>query len=306
MKHSTPPHDDSNVPVNTEISESVNHLPVLIDEVVKLLNPKTGESYLDLTAGYGGHATAIIDKTKAPEQVTLVDRDVFAFEFLQQAPVLKGATIVHNSFESAVEMLISENKRYDMILLDLGVSSPQLDNADRGFSFSKQGPLDMRMDRQQELSAKTIINEYSKEDLSNVLYKYGELHNSRQIASRIIENRPFVDTSELAQILKDKSRKVHPATLIFQAIRIAVNDELGQLERTLNRIEEVLADNGRLCIISFHSLEDRIVKNFLKDASIPGYQQRFELLTKKPISGKIKDVTNPRSRSAMLRAASKK
>ncbi|MCL2037805.1 16S rRNA (cytosine(1402)-N(4))-methyltransferase RsmH [Candidatus Saccharibacteria bacterium] len=292
------------------------HIPVLLDAVLDLLRPRAGESYLDLTAGYGGHARAVIARDRAANCATLVDRDEFAISHLGDLQE-QSARIIQSDFLAAAEKLCDENAKFDMILLDLGVSSPQLDLAERGFSFAKDGPLDMRMDQSAKLTAAEIVNRWSRKDLEKILIEYGEEppRLAAKIAWAIVLRRKkekFTSTNDLAEVVRiaiaktdgGKYHKVHPATKTFQAIRIAVNDELGQLKKTLPILPDLLNDDGRLAIISFHSLEDRIVKNFLKERSEDGLEATLKILTKHPISGAENDE-NPRARSAKLRAAEK-
>lgn len=283
------------------------HIPVLLNQVTSLLDPKTDQTYLDLTAGYGGHATNIIQHTGSPKLVTLVDRDVFAFEYLKSKPEVSGATIVQSSFELFVDQLIENHKKFNMILLDLGVSSPQLDVTNRGFSFSDESKLDMRMDQSQSLTAEKVLNTYNKQKLMEILREYGEVQASQVIADEIISSRPLKTTFDLNAVIDRHKglRQKNLKALVFQAIRIEVNDELGQLKRTLPKLTKILEPDGRLAIISFHSLEDRVVKKYFKSITGNKYESEFELLTKKAIDGKTQDVTNPRSRSAQLRAVAK-
>jgi 16S rRNA (cytosine1402-N4)-methyltransferase len=287
------------------------HEPVLLPSVIELLAPKKGESYLDLTAGYGGHASAIISRTSAPEQAVLVDRDQKAIDELGSFK-RKGTRLIHDDFASAASSLAESDERFDMILLDVGVSSPQLDRAARGFSFQADGPLDMRMDQRQTRSAANIVNKASLDELVDIITRYGEerLGPARKIARAIRDNRPINTTGELASVIlsthRGKWQKIHPATRTFQALRIAVNDELGQLSRTLHTLPDLLKPGGRATVISFHSLEDRLVKQYFAEVAQAGYDAEFELLTKKPLLGSIHDVNNPRARSAILRAVAKK
>ncbi len=291
------------------MQQSNEHHPVLLDEVLHYLNPQAGESYLDLTAGYGGHAAKVLDSTLKPHQATLVDRDQNAVAFLRTTFADKGSHIIHADFLSASQQLVSENKQFDIILADLGVSSPHLDNSQRGFSIKTDGPLDMRMDEQQAITAADIVNTYEQTEILRILRTYGEEPRANKIAQLIVDNRPYATTHELASIVARAwpgHSKVHPATRTFQAIRIAVNDELGQLERSLPLWLELLAPGGRIAIISFHSLEDRIVKQFLASQSGNRYDAVLQLLTKQPVSGGADEVVfNPRARSAKLRAAVK-
>lgn len=284
------------------------HIPVLLDAVLAILHPQKGESYLDLTAGYGGHASAVIERTDSP--ATLVDRDENAIRELQHF-VDTGSRLVHADFLLAAQTLIDEGRTFDMILIDLGVSSPQLDNRERGFSFQSDAPLDMRMDQRLETTAATIVNTMPEDELVGLIQKYGEepLGQARRIAQAIVANRPLETTVELADVIKQvyrgKAKRIHPATRTFQAIRIAVNDELGQVERVLPLLPRLLSRGGRVAVITFHSLEDRIVKRYFKDQANAGYEATLSLIHKKPILGATEDVNNPRSRSAKLRAAVK-
>jgi len=282
------------------------HKPVLLEQVKQVLNPKRGESYLDLTAGYGGHAREIISAIGDEKLATLVDRDKNAIRELKR---LGLTNLIHDDFLSASEKLKEQGQTFDMILLDLGVSSPQLDKWERGFSFQNDGPLDMRMDQEQSWTAAELVNRSSEKDLSKIIVDYGEesIRTANKIAHAIRLNRPINTTVELAKIIQNvlpRNGKIHPATRTFQAIRIAINDELGQLSWTLKVLPELLNPNGRVAIITFHSLEDRIVKQFLKDRSQSGYEAEFRLITKKPITASNDElVHNPRARSAKLRAA---
>jgi 16S rRNA (cytosine1402-N4)-methyltransferase len=288
------------------------HTPVLIQEVIATLEPSAGQSYLDLTAGYGGHSQAILDITKAPGETVLVDRDNQAVDALNKLFAGSTVKIIHSDFKSALQILTDEQRKFDLILADLGVSSPHLEDAKRGFSFALAGPLDMRMDRTQEKQAEHLVNSLGETELAQILRSYGEEPQARQIAKAIISNRPLTDTGQLAAIIaktvgwRGRHSKTHPATKSFQALRIAVNDELNQLEQALPIMAELLKPGGRLAIISFHSLEDRIVKQFLADHAGNLYDAEFTLLTKKPITASRDEiVSNPRARSAKLRAAAK-
>lgn len=287
------------------------HVPVLLESTVKLLDPKLGESYLDLTAGYGGHAERVLSKTGNYAESVLVDRDDYAIERLESLSA-KGVKLMHTDFVTAAKQLAKEGRKFDIVLIDLGVSSPQLDQSERGFSFINSGPLDMRMDRRQEKSAKTLVNTASTEELTNIINQYGEepIGLSRTIAKTIVASRPLSETKELADLIKHvyrgKWKKIHPATRTFQALRIAVNDELRQIEDLLPNLPRLLKAGGRVGIISFHSLEDRLVKRYLKEQFDSGYEAELLSLTKKPIVGSIDDVHNPRARSSKLRVAVKK
>lgn len=286
------------------------HNPVLLSEVLAGLQPKVGESYLDLTAGYGGHAEKILDVTQNYKDSVLVDRDEFAINYLKNK--FTSVTIIHGDFYNSVLQLLQCGKTYDMILADFGVSSPQLDQKERGFTFKEKAPLDMRMDKRQTLTADRIVNHWSERDLANIFEKYGEEKpgRSKMLAKEIVHHRPLEDTKELADLIKSKTHgfsKTHPATRIFQAIRIAVNDELGIIEKSLPILPKLLNKNGRLAIITFHSLEDRLVKDFFKNDSSLGEESPLEIINKKPITAESEElVINPRSRSAKLRLARKR
>ena len=283
------------------------HIPVLLSEVLATLQPRPGERYLDLTAGYGGHAKEILDVTQQYKGSVLVDRDEYAIEHLERE-FSHDVELVHADFYSAVQQLIECGNSFDIILADFGVSSPQLDMEDRGFSFKSEGPLDMRMDKRQSLTASDIVNHYSEAKLADIFVKFGEEKPGRakMLAKEIVHHRPVTSTKALADIIIGKSKysKTHPAARIFQAIRIAVNDELGEIEHTLPLLPKLLAPGGRVGIITFHSLEDRLVKDYFKAASSYGEESDFEIITKKPIiAGPQELVINPRARSAKLRVA---
>lgn len=285
------------------------HTPVLLDAVMTYLAPKSGESYLDLTAGYGGHAGAVLQHTQQPEAATLVDRDQTAIAALDSFRE-QGVRVIHASFEEASRLLVQQNEHFDMLLADLGVSSLHLDKPERGFAFSHDGPLDMRMDQRAELTAYDVVNTYSQQELERILRVYGEEPRARAVTSAIINHRPIESTAQLAQVIASalpRGSKVHPATRSFQAIRIAVNDELGQLERSIPLWLQLLKPGGRLAVISFHSLEDRIVKQAFADVSGDRYDASYTLLTKHPVTADDNEkVFNPRARSAKLRVLQQK
>jgi 16S rRNA (cytosine1402-N4)-methyltransferase len=284
------------------------HQPVLLDEVLQYLDPHAGERYLDLTAGYGGHASAVFSITEQSASSVLVDRDENAVQKLRQRFGIE-VEIRSQDFLSASQELAAAGNQFDLILADLGVSSPHLNEANRGFAISLDGPLDMRMDQRQAISAATIVNTYSESEIANILARYGEEPKARQISKLIIENRPFATTAELASIASrvwPGHSRVHPATRTFQALRIAVNDELGLLQSSLPLWMQLLAPGGRIVVISFHSLEDRIVKQSLNSMAGDRYDADLRLLTKRPITASQHElVSNPRARSAKLRAAFK-
>ncbi len=287
------------------------HNPVLLSEVLAGLNPKPGESYLDLTAGFGGHASKILDVTQNYKDSILVDRDEFAIEYLR-SKFPSDITIINQDFYSTVLQLFECGKTFDMILADFGVSSPQLDREDRGFSFKYDSPLDMRMDRRQKLTAADVINKYSEKELAHIFATYGEepVGRSHMLARVIVTHRPIHTTKELAELIRVRIHgysKIHPATRVFQAVRIVVNSELEQIEKTLPLLPKLLNDDGRLGLITFHSLEDRLAKEFLKNATSHGEESELEIINKKPITAEnVELVINPRARSAKLRLAKKR
>ncbi len=283
------------------------HIPVLLSEVLATLDPQPGESYLDLTAGYGGHASKILDVTRNYKDSVLVDRDEFAVNYLK-SKFPPETEIKNQDFYNAVLQLIECGKTFDLILADFGVSSPQLDMENRGFSFKYDSPLDMRMDQRQVFSAADIINKYSERELATIFIRYGEEKpgHAKLLAREIVHHRPIKTTKELAEIIMRKSKysKIHPATKIFQAVRIVVNAELEQIEKTLPLLPKLLNKNGRVGVITFHSLEDRLVKDYFKTASNFGEESELQTINKKPIiAGKQELAINPRARSAKFRAA---
>lgn len=289
--------------------QQLQHIPVLLEATLRELQPQRGETYLDLTAGYGGHAQEFIQHIGDATLATLVDRDDMAIEFLKTK--LSGVHLLHTDFLSAAKQLIAEGKQFDMVLVDLGVSSPQLDIAERGFSFSHDGPLDMRMDRRVELTAGIVVNTYSEAELAAIIRQFGEepATQAKRIAAAIVDTRPHHSTAELAYVIAKtfhrQRGKIHPATRTFQALRLEVNQELAQVRQMLPLLPDLLKDGGRVGVISFHSLEDRLVKHYFNEQKNSGYEADLKILTKKPISGANEDVHNPRARSAKLRAAVK-
>ena len=251
------------------------HIPVLLQASLSQIQPKKGESYLDFTAGYGGHAGEFLRITENFENSVLVDRDENAIRTLQRFKN-EGVELLHMDFLSAAKELVEKGRKFDIILADLGVSSPQLDIAERGFSFRKDGPLDMRMNPAQQKTAADIIEFASKNELMQILTEFGEEKHSfaEKIVSKILEVRKkqrIETTTQLADLIlsvhKGGWQKTHPATRTFQAIRIAVNNELQQVEEVLGLLPKLLNHGGRVGIITFHSLEDKLVKNYFKEDS---------------------------------------
>ena len=277
------------------------HIPVLHREVIDGLALRPDGHYLDATVGGGGHSALILAAAERA-RVTALDQDDQAIAAATQKLAEFGDRVQfqHSNF---AHFNPGETK-FDGILADLGVSSAQFDIADRGFSFRHEAPLDMRMDRGQSLTAAEIINRWDETKLANIFYTYGEERLSRKIARRIVERRPFLTTTELADTIAHsvprqyRYGRIHPATRVFQALRIAVNQELTVLETFVNQAPQWLKPDGRLAIISFHSLEDRIVKHRLKESSL------LRVLTKKPIIAQEDELKeNSRARSAKLRLA---
>lgn len=298
------------------------HQPVLLGPVTETLSPQLGETYLDGTAGYGGHAAAIIPRVGSEGHVILVDRDARAVQALaERFDNEDQVEILHASYLEAAKRLLEDGTRVDMILLDLGVSSPQLDNAERGFSFRADAPLDMRMDQSQSYTADDVVNHMGERELEHLIRKYGEEPRARAVAKAIVAARPIKTTSELAKVIRraaTRTTDIDSATRAFQAIRIEVNGELDQLATALPMMIQLLTPGGRLVVISFHSLEDRIVKQFIdlesRDCICPPKQPvctcnhvaSLRKLTTKPITGDSTEIAlNPRARSAKLRAAEK-
>ncbi|MEM1539094.1 MAG: 16S rRNA (cytosine(1402)-N(4))-methyltransferase RsmH [Candidatus Bathyarchaeia archaeon] len=291
------------------------HLPVMLKEVIHYLDPKGNENFIDCTIGEGGHAMAILEHNKPYGKVLGLDRDPVLLERLKLK--VKGTDYdkrlipVYGNFAD-LKSIVEEHgfKRVSGVLFDLGLSSWHLEESRRGFSFMRNEQLDMRYDSQQNtLTAETILNHWSVKDIERILRIYGEERFSRRIAEEIVRSRPLKTTVDLVMAIERATpawyhrRRIHFATKTFQALRIAVNNELENLEKALPQTLEVMERGGRLVIIAFHSLEDRIVKNFLKGKAKEG---EVKILTKKPIRPAKEEVAeNPRSRSARLRAAMK-
>ncbi len=295
---------------NTNNQNQTNqHFPVLLTAVLRYLQPKKGESYLDLTAGYGGHASHVLERTLQPSTSTLVDRDHNAIAYLQEKFLGRGIQIIHQDFLGASRELLKAKRQFDLILADLGVSSPHLDNASRGFSLKTEGPLDMRMDQTQSVTAEVIVNTYDEVELRDLIREYGEEPRAGKIARLIVEHRPIATTTELAKIVAQAwpgHSKVHPATRTFQALRIAVNSELDQIKHAVPLWVDLLAPGGRIVVISFHSLEDRIIKRSFNELAGDRYDAVLTLYTKQPVMADSDEIVfNPRTRSAKLRAAVK-
>jgi 16S rRNA (cytosine1402-N4)-methyltransferase len=302
----------------------IMHQSVLLAEVMAALQPYPGGIYIDGTVGAGGHTAALLTASAPDGQVFGFDRDQSALELARRQLAQFGQRVhlFHANFDQLAQVVKAQGlPRADGILLDLGVSSMQLDQPERGFSFQAEGPLDMRMDASAGPTAADLVNGLPEEELANLIYRYGEERHSRRIARAIVKARPIQTTVELAQIVarasgasRSERSRIHPATRTFQALRIAVNDELGALERALPQALACLQPGGRLAVISFHSLEDRIVKNYFKqesqDCICPpeqpvctcGHKATIDIITKRPITPSLAEIeANPRARSAKLR-----
>ena len=291
------------------------HVPVLFDEVMSFLNVRPGGVVVDATLGLGGHAAGIARRLGGRGRLICFDRDPEAMELgrarLAEMAEELGAEMpqvefVPKAFSEAAGELGPGS--LDGLLADFGVSSLQLDEAHRGFSFRTDGPLDMRMDTRSGETAEQVVNEAGEEELADLIYEFGEERRSRRIARAIVRARPISSTAHLAQVISAaahtmKGEKIHPATRTFQAIRIRVNDELGEIRSLLGSAGSLLKPGGRVVLISFHSLEDRLVKDAFRDA---GQRKSLTVLTKKPVVAEEQEqLRNPRSRSAKLRAAEK-
>jgi 16S rRNA (cytosine1402-N4)-methyltransferase len=310
-----------------------SHVPVLLKEAIDFLAVRRGGTYIDATVGLGGHSYEIAKRLGAPGHLIGVDKDPAALEIAREK--LKAGSSTALSSRERDEMLARNDKgerdwpeitlfhgsfasfandqrpaTIDGILADVGVSSLQFGDPARGFSFQAEGPLDMRMNPQAELTAEQVVNQFDERELADLIYEFGEERRSRRIARAIVRSRPISTTAHLAAVISaaarpmnQAERRIHPATRTFQALRIFVNHELDELRALLNAAPQLLKPGGRLVVISFHSLEDRIVKDALREGGKLG---QYTVLTKKPVVAGEEEVDrNPRSRSAKLRAAEK-
>jgi len=303
--------------MSTESPESAGHVPVLLQEVLDFLAVKPGGVYCDATLGLGGHAEGILGRCDPDGRLFGIDRDPMALEKSRDRLGHAGdrASFLHGRFGEIHEVLTEAGAPpLDGCLVDVGVSSMQLDVPERGFSFRNQGPLDMRMDPSQGESAADLVSRLPEEELASILWTYGEERNSRRIARAIVADReatPFTTTTQLSsligRVVRGRERGKDPATRSFQALRIAVNDELGEIDRFLSGVLSCLKPGGRLVLITFHSLEDRLVKHRLRDlAGKTGKEREVTLLTKHVVTASDEECArNPRSRSAKLRAVEK-
>jgi 16S rRNA (cytosine1402-N4)-methyltransferase len=295
--------------------KSPQHVPVLLEEALEYLNVRPGGVIVDATLGLAGHSTAIAKRLGGKGRLICFDRDPEAMasakvrleavkaELGDEMPEL---ALIAKAFSEAASEI--EPGSLDGLLADFGVSSLQLDEAHRGFSFRTDGPLDMRMDRRSGETAEQVVNQEDENELADLIYEFGEERRSRRIARAIVRARPITTTAELAQIVSAaapsmKGDKIHPATRTFQALRIRVNNELGEIQSLLKSAGSLLKPGGRLVLISFHSLEDRLVKDVFREA---GQAKVMKVLTKKPVVAvEQEQLRNPRSRSAKMRAAEK-
>ncbi len=294
---------------------SFSHAPVLYKEAIDFLAVRRGGTYIDATLGLGGHASAIAARLGSEGRLIGFDKDTAALEMARRrlaAPEGREQDwpeimLHHASYAEIAERMGAGSA--DGVLADLGVSSMQLEDAGRGFSFQAEGPLDMRMDPQSELTADQVVNQFDESDLADLIYEFGEERRSRRIARAIVRARPIKSTAHLAQVVsaaarpmnQPKGKGIHPATLTFQAIRIYVNRELEDLRALLGSAPQVIKPGGRLVVISFHSLEDRMVKDAIREGAHSGVWQP---LTRKPVIASEEEISqNPRARSAKLRAA---
>ena len=313
--------------VQRDFQSPAGHVPVLFDEVLNLLRPRSGGRYIDATFGGGGHTVALLEQSAPDGQVMAIDADPDAIARARDlAALFPGRlTLTQGNFRDLE--ILARDKQFDAvdgILMDLGLSSFQLSRPERGFSFQRSGPLDMRFDTTSAFSASDIVNGWSEEDIARLLFEYGEEQRSRPIARAIVRERNselITTTDRLASIVERavggrRGRAIHPATRTFQALRIAVNDELEALRSGLDGAINLLTAGGRIAVISFHSLEDRIVKTFLRHEStdcicppetpicVCGHKARMTLITRRAVRpSEIEEQSNPRSRSARLRVA---
>jgi 16S rRNA (cytosine1402-N4)-methyltransferase len=306
-----------------------DHVPVLADEVVATLDPRPGETIVDGTFGAGGHSSLLAARLQGDGKVIAIDRDPTVapfFERFRRGTAAK-TRLLHGEFSATLEQLAANGARADVVLLDLGVSSMQLDRPERGFSYAVDAPLDMRMDPSASYSARELVNEADERELADIFKRYGEERYARQIARAIARRRkqePFERTGDLVETIKAaipapaRFGEGHPAKRVFQALRIEVNDELGAVERALPAALEMLRPGGRLGVISFHSLEDRIVKRFLRAAEhgctcppdfpvcVCGSEPTMRATPRRAIRPSAAEVArNPRAQSARLRVGTK-
>ncbi len=288
----------------------IYHTPVLINEVIDLLDIRKEDTVMDCTVGEGGHSEKILSLVNKFGHLYGIDRDKEALDTAKKrlSSIKTNFTLIHGNFADILNITKEHNiTRVNKIIADLGISSLQIEIEERGFSFKREGPLDMRMNREERTTALEIINSFPEYEIADIIYKYGEERFSRKIAKKIVnyrKSKTIKTTTELAEIIKKayphKWQKIHPATRTFQALRIEVNKELENLEKFLESFPQILAKNGRIAIISYHSLEDRLIKTYFKQ------NKELCILNKKVIKPTPEEISqNPRSRSAKLRGAEK-
>ncbi len=298
------------------MTEAVRHVPVLLQAAIRYLNVRRGGVIVDATLGYAGHASEIARRLGPEGKLIGFDRDSQAMALARQrldalraelGPEMPEVVLHDVEFSRAGELLAG--LRVDGLLADFGVSSMQFDQAQRGFSFQAEGPLDMRMNPREGVTAEQVVNQMGENELADLIYEFGEERRSRRIARAIVRARPVTTTAQLARVVAAaapamKSERIHPATRTFQALRIYVNAELGEIDALLAAAPAMLKPGGRLVAISFHSLEDRRVKDALREGARQGI---YEVLTRKPVIAEAEETDrNPRARSAKLRAAERK
>jgi len=288
----------------------IYHTPVLINEAIDLLDIKKEDIVMDCTIGEGGHSEKILSHVNKFGHLYGIDRDKETLDTAKKrlSSIKTNFTLIHGNFADILNITKEHNVTgVNKIIVDLGISSLQIEIEERGFSFKREGPLDMRMNREERTTALEIINSFPEYEIADIIYKYGEERFSRKIAKKIVNYRKLKTiktTTELAEIIKKayphKWQKIHPATRTFQALRIKVNKELENLEKFLESFPQILAKNGRIAIISYHSLEDRLIKTYFKQS------EELHILNKKVIKPTPEEISrNPRSRSAKLRGAKK-
>jgi 16S rRNA (cytosine1402-N4)-methyltransferase len=307
-----------------QMPKPTDHIPVLAPELVALADPQPGELAIDCTFGRGGHARLVAERLGPTGTLICIDRDPVAADRYAEieSELACESRFIHSEFADALVALAGQGIRAGLVYMDLGVSSLQVDDPDRGFSYSYDVPLDMRMDTTQSLSARELVNEWPQERIATVLHEFGEERHSRAIAAEIVRRRPLATTGDLVEAIRAavppayRFGSSHPAKRSFQAIRIAVNDELEAIDRALPAAWDLLDPGSRFGAIAFHSLEDRRVKRFLADRArgcicppelpvcVCGHEPEAELLTRRAVKpGEVEAERNPRSRSARLRVA---
>jgi len=306
---------------------TTDHVPVLADEVRRLVAVQPDDTVVDATFGAGGHAALLAEDLQGRGRYIAIDRDPDVrpyFEAFKRSHRSLQTRLLRGEFSLVLEQLATNDVQADAVLIDLGVSSMQIDRPERGFSYAHDAPLDMRMDPSADVSARTLVNELPERELAHIFRRYGEERYAKQIARAIVRRRPLERTGELVDVIRSaipapaRFGEGHPARRVFQGLRIAVNDELGALERALPAALAMLRPGGRLAVISFHSLEDRIVKNFLRDAEhgctcppdfpvcVCGNEPELRAVSRKPIRPSADEVArNPRAASARLRGGVK-